>query len=213
MFGIGCDKVPYDQEGSDWTSRRVVITTNRPSRVFGVDRWTCSKSDTVHDCLTPGDSLGSGIAGGGRIAFKRTLLCGGRNGLTFTAQITLRDSNNGEQTFQLPVRGPCAGHITLKGVPKRCTSRNFKVKVRVPAALRSLLLDATYGGNDEPVIAVQVRGGRMGGADQVGFFSLRNFSVKIPARRLRAGRYALSVGLESNSPEDYPAVTVPFKRC
>jgi hypothetical protein len=173
----------------------------------------CSVSATVIDCATGGLRLSDGIENGGRIAFNRTLLCGARGGLTFTAQYTLR-TNTGEQAFQASsVRGPCAGQITLKGVPKGCTSRNFKLRAKVPAALRNLLLDATYGRvNDERTISVELaRGGQ--NPRPLGLFFIRDFSVTIPARRLRAGRYALSVGLESNSPEDYPAVTVPFKRC
>jgi hypothetical protein len=216
-WSFGCDRVPDGQEGSDWSSARVRITTNRPFRAWdsmSLFASACSVSATVIDCATGGLRLSDGIENGGRIAFKRTLLCGPRGGLTFTAQYTLR-TNTGEQAFQASsVRGPCAGQITLKGVPKGCTSRNFKLRAKVPAALRNLLLDATYGRlNDERSISVELARRGQQNPRLLGLFFIRDFSVTIPARRLRAGRYALRVGLESNSLDDYPAVTVPFKRC
>jgi hypothetical protein len=114
------------------------------------------------------------------------------------------------------------GSVFLPKTPKKCFSRDFKIKVGITPGLRSRLLEmVTFGGevsDEEPqFVANLARLGKVAKeprlADLKYKSDLKGFKIKVPASRLPSGRYEIQVFLELTSPDDYPADNLPFKRC
>ena len=158
----------------------------------------------------------------GIIEYQQPLGCGGGalpalEPTTVTADVTIVNQDGATvQRFHLDsANGPCAGDLSLSGVPKRCVKKNFAVKLGVPESLRKLLAEARGDDTDEEVAYVRVlKGGKeLARKSPPPGKLVDGETFTIPAKSLRSGRYELATLVGAYDPSDYPSASAKFKRC
>jgi hypothetical protein len=211
-------------ESRDLAFGRITVTTNQTLQApggWGYSRGRCSMTSSTLECGI-GDGASAPVLAHGIIEYQQPLACGG-GGLgaleptTVSAVVTIVNQDDATvQTFHLDsANGPCAGVLSLSGVPKRCVKKNFTVKLGVPESLRQLLKEARGGDTDEEDASVRVlRRGRelVTKSPPIGKL-VDGETFTIPAKSLKSGKYQLATLVGGYDPSDYPSASAQFKRC